>query len=75
MLLDMPRSAVDAEIEDYLAHGARLSTRQVYGAAAGRRVVGAMETEPDRYMGMTLDQARHYARYGGSSRLARSRVR
>jgi hypothetical protein len=28
-------------------------------------VVGAMGTEPKRYLGMTLDTAKHYARYGG----------
>lgn len=28
-------------------------------------VVGAMGTEPKRYLGMTLDVAKHYARYGG----------
>jgi len=29
------------------------------------RVVGAMGTEPKRYIGMTLDEAKHYARHGG----------
>lgn len=32
------------------------------------RVVGAMGTEPKRYLGMTLDEARHYARHGGRGR-------
>lgn len=34
----------------------------------GDRVVGAMGTEPKRYLGMTLDEARHYARHGGQGR-------
>lgn len=29
-------------------------------------VVGAMGSEPKRYVGMTLDRAKHVARYGGS---------
>jgi hypothetical protein len=29
-------------------------------------VVGAMGSEPKRYVGMTLDQAKHVARYGGT---------
>ena len=28
-------------------------------------VVGAMGSDPKRYLGMTLDAAKHYARYGG----------
>jgi len=28
-------------------------------------VVGAMGSEPERFMGLTLEQARHLARYGG----------
>jgi len=30
-------------------------------------VVGAQGTEPKRYVGMTLDVAKHYARYGGKA--------
>lgn len=29
------------------------------------RVVGAMGSEPKRYIGLTLDEAKHLARYGG----------
>ena len=28
-------------------------------------VTGAMGSEPERYVGLTIDQARHLARYGG----------
>lgn len=31
-------------------------------------VVGAMGSEPKRYMGLTLDQAKHLARYGSVAR-------
>lgn len=31
-------------------------------------VIGAVGTEPKRYLGMTLAAAKHYARYGGKPR-------
>lgn len=31
-------------------------------------VVGAVGSEPKRFLGMTLDVAKHYARYGGKQR-------
>lgn len=38
------------------------------------RVVGALGCEPSRYMGMSLDEAKHYARYGGKRAHATVRV-
>ncbi len=38
------------------------------------RVVGAMGTEPKRYMGMTVDEARHYARHGGRGRSSHATI-
>jgi hypothetical protein len=31
-------------------------------------VVGAMGSDPKRYLGMTLEVAKHYTRYGGKRR-------
>jgi len=36
------------------------------------RVVGAMGSDPERYTGKTLEEARHLARYGGHGSAARS---
>lgn len=36
-------------------------------------VVGAMGSDPDRYLGMPLDRARHVARHGGTGKSLRSR--
>lgn len=41
----------------------------------GGRVVGVMGSDPSRYMGMTLDEARHHARYGGRGRSSHSTVK
>lgn len=39
------------------------------------RVVGALGTEPKRYMGMTLDEAKRYARYGGRVRSGHATIK
>jgi hypothetical protein len=43
----------------------------VWLTARDGRVVGVMGSDPARYMGMTLDEARHLARYGGRGASAR----
>ncbi len=43
----------------------RYSGGHVYLTVRDGRVVGVMGSDPARYMGMTLDEARHHARYGG----------
>jgi len=39
------------------------------------RVVGAMGTEPKRYLGMTLDEAKRYARHGDRGRRAHATIK
>lgn len=43
----------------------RQSRGHVWLTVRGNRIVGVMGSDPGRYMGMTLDEAKHYARYGG----------
>lgn len=44
----------------------RYSGAHVWLTVRDGRVVGAMGSDPKRYMGMSFDEARHHARYGGS---------
>jgi len=46
----------------------RYSGSPIFLTVRGDHVVGAMGTEPKRYMGMSLDEAKHYARHGGRTR-------
>ena len=43
----------------------RYSGGHVWLTVRGDRVVGVMGADPERYMGMTLDEAKHHARHGG----------
>lgn len=43
----------------------RHSGGHVWLTVSGGRVIGVMGSDPGRYMGMSLDAARHHARYGG----------
>ncbi len=42
----------------------RYSGQRMFLTVKDGVVVGAMGTEPKRYLGMTLALAKHYARYG-----------
>jgi hypothetical protein len=44
----------------------RYSRDYVWLVIRDGRVVGVTGADPSRYMGMTLDEAKHYARYGGT---------
>jgi hypothetical protein len=39
------------------------------------RIVGVMGFDPSRYMGMTLEEARHHARYGGRGHSSHSTIK
>lgn len=43
----------------------RYSRQDIFLTVKNGVVVGAVGSEPKRYMGMSLAMAKHYARYGG----------
>jgi len=51
----------------------RYSGGHVWLTVREGRVVGAAGSDPERYLGMTLDRARHVARYGGGRERSRTR--
>ena len=53
----------------------RQSGGHVWLTVRGGRIVGVMGSDPERYMGMTLDEAKHHARYGGKSRRSHSTIK
>jgi hypothetical protein len=53
----------------------RHSGDHVWLTVRGGRVVGVMGSDPKRYMGMTLDEARHHARYGGRVRSGHATIK
>jgi hypothetical protein len=53
----------------------RHSGGHVWLTVRGDRVVGVMGADPKRYMGMSLDEARHHARYGGRVRSSHSTIK
>lgn len=62
---------IKREIAEVLLQSApetiKLKDRQrghVWLTLRGGRVIGVMGSDPDRYMGLTLDEAKHLARYG-----------
>lgn len=68
-------SQLDREIAEVLSGGSgkvKLKDRYSGGHAwltfRGGRVVGAMGSDPKRYVGLTVGEARHHARYGGKPR-------
>jgi len=52
----------------------RYSGGHVWLTLRDGRVVGVMGSDPSRYMGMPIEEARHHARYGGSRGAVRSRA-
>ncbi len=46
----------------------RHSGGHVWLTVSGGRIIGVMGADPGRYMGMSLDEARHHARYGGRTK-------
>jgi hypothetical protein len=67
------KKQLDLEVDAILAQGPRSEIKlkdrhsggHVWLTIRGDRVVGVMGADPKRYMGMTLDEAKHHARYGG----------
>lgn len=66
-------SQLDREIAAALSSGSgqiklkdRYSGGHAWLTVRDGRVVGVMGADPKRYMGMTLAEARHHARYGGT---------
>lgn len=53
----------------------RYSGGSVYLTVRDGRVVGVMGSDPARYMGMSLDEAKHYARYGGRGRSSHAAIK
>lgn len=64
----MKKKAADNTTEVTLADKHR---GKIYLAVRDGVVVGAMGSDPDRFIGKTLDQAKHIARYGGAKKVAR----
>ncbi len=68
-----PSAQLDREIAESLAQSSssqvklkdRYSGSYVWLTVRDGRVVGVMGSDPSRYMGMTIDEARYHARYGG----------
>jgi len=70
------RAALDREIAEALAGGEgeislkdRSSGFPIVLKVRAGRVVGAMGSDPKRYVGLTLDEAKYLARYGGAQRV------
>lgn len=66
---------LDREIAEALSGGSgqvklkdRYSGGHAWLTVRDGRVVGAMGSDPKRYVGLTIDEAKHHARYGGKSR-------
>jgi len=69
------RAQLDREIAAALSGGSgqvklkdRYSGGHAWLTVRDGRVVGAMGSDPKRYVGLTIDEAKHHARYGGKPR-------